>query len=74
MSLSVVNILFGPVILPLNIEVRAGYSLCGKSGMPQMWAGLASKVSFVIFRKLQVVAKKTPPSHFVLNGALHSTC
>lgn len=74
MSLSVVNILFCPVILPLNVEGRAGYSVCGKYGIPHTWAGPVLTVSFIIFRKLQVASwiKKKKATTLVWNGALHS--
>lgn len=72
MSLSVVNILFCPVILPLNVEGRAGYSLYGNSRIPQTWEVRVLTVSLVIFRKLQEAAKRRSTTG-CLNGALHST-
>lgn len=57
MSLSVVNILFCPVFLPLNVEGRAGDGLCGKFHFPQTWEDPVLTVSFIIFQKLQVAAK-----------------
>lgn len=72
MSLSVVNIWFCPVILPINVEGRAGYSLWGKFCIPQTWEGSVLTVSFIIFRKLQVAAKRNSTTAYG-NGALHST-
>lgn len=68
MSISVVNILFCPVILPLNIEGRAGYSLCGKSRIPQTWEGPVLTVSFIIFHKLQVAAKRNSTTASLKRG------